>query len=90
MRLRARVKTITDGTKHYRAHIEGSEVVKDDEIEPPAWVEIQPADGAFSLLYLDGQGECIADTWHETLDKAKAQANFEFALTDADWEQVES
>ena len=53
-----------------------------------AWVEIEPSDGAFYLFYFSAKGECLADTWHESLDHAKQQADFEFEIDQADWKEV--
>ena len=78
----------TGATRHYRAHIEEEGVRKDEELPTPASVEIQPADGAFFLLYLDGHGKCLTDTWHQTLEQAKAQARHEFSIGDDDWEDL--
>lgn len=86
MRLRARVQRVTGATRHHRAHFEEGEVRKDEEMPAPASVEIQPAEGAFSLLYLDEHGECLTDTWHQTLEQAKAQARHEFGIGEDDWE----
>jgi hypothetical protein len=88
MRLRARVQHATGGTRHHRAHIEEGEIRKGEELPVPAWVEIQPADGAFFLLYLDERGEQLTDTWHQTLEQAKAQARHEFGIEGDDWETV--
>ena len=68
MRLRARVQRATGVPRHHRAHIEEGEVRKDEELPIPASVEIQPADGAFFLLYLAENGQCLTDTWHQTLE----------------------
>ncbi len=89
MRLRAQVRERTGATKHYRAHIEDTEIVKDGEVPVPAWVEIQSSNDAFLLLYFDASGECITDTWHPSLDQAKAQARFEFQIREEDWERLE-
>jgi hypothetical protein len=51
-------------------------------------VEIQPADGAFFLLYLDEHGDCLTDTWHQTLEQAKAQARHEFGIGEDDWDDA--
>jgi hypothetical protein len=51
----------------------------------PVAVEVVEQDGAFILLRLDCAGHCIADTWHETLEAAKEQANFEFGVEESDW-----
>jgi hypothetical protein len=48
-------------------------------------VEIVEEAGAFLLLYFSSAGECIKDTWHPTLDAAKAQADFEFELAPPGW-----
>ncbi len=90
MRLRARVQHATGATRHHLAHIEEGEVRKDEELSTPALVEIQPADGAFFLLYLDAHGECLTDTWHQTLEQAKAQARHEFGIGEDDWEDLET
>jgi len=86
MRLRARVRRATGATRHYRAHIEGGEVQKGEELPVPAWVEITPDAGAFLLLYLDERGDCLTDTWHQTLEQAKAQARHEFGIEEEEWE----
>ena len=39
----------------------------------------------FFLLYFDGEGRGITDTWHETVDRAMAQADWEFSIKPADW-----
>jgi hypothetical protein len=54
----------------------------------PASVEIQSADGAFFLLYLNEHGECLTDTWHQTLEQAKAQARHEFGIGEDAWESL--
>ena len=48
-------------------------------------VEIVEQHGAIYLLRLDADGECITDTWHETVDAAKQQASFEFGIGEEDW-----
>ena len=60
------------------------------EIAPlpdPIAVEAVEQDGAFFRLRLDRAGRCIADTWHETLEAAKSQANFEFGVEEGDWKE---
>ena len=39
----------------------------------------------FYLEYLDDQGEAQTNTYHDTLDRAFAQAEFEFAIRRNDW-----
>lgn len=88
MRLKANIKNVTGATKHFRAHIEAGSVVKDEVMRAPAWVEIAPADGAFYLFYMNARGECLTDTWHQTIEQAKAQALHEFGITEDDWETM--
>lgn len=51
-------------------------------------VEIAPGNSGFHLLYLSSTGECLTDGWHESLAHAKRQANFEFEIEDADWQEL--
>jgi hypothetical protein len=90
MRLRAKVRRATGRTHHYRGHIANGEAVKDAQLPIPAWVEIEPEDGAFYLFYFNASGECMTDTWHESLARAKGQARFEFEIEEEDWEEVEA
>jgi len=41
-------------------------------IPDPAEVEVVEQDAAFYLLRLDSDGQCIADTWHASVEAAKA------------------
>jgi hypothetical protein len=90
MRLRAQVRRVTGATRHYRAHIESGVPTKDEELPAPSWVEIQASEGAFFLLYTDEHGACLTDTWHQTLQQAKAQATHEFGIGEDEWEVVAS
>jgi hypothetical protein len=44
--------------------------------------------GGFYVLSLNAADDWIGDTWHETLDAAFAQAEFEFGLDHSDWTAV--
>jgi len=83
MRLRASVRRATGFTRHI---IHGRE--SEDLASNIAWVEAEPANGAVYLFYFSVHGECLTDTWHESLDGAKHQARLEFAIEEADWEEV--
>jgi hypothetical protein len=87
MRLRARVRTVTGKTRHLQGvpTTDGVEIV---ELPDPVAVELVEEDGAFFLLCLDEDGQCIADTWHATAEEAKAQASFEFGIEEADWRET--
>jgi len=43
------------------------------------------AGGGFYLLYLDYNGEELTDTFHDTLDAALQQAEWEFRVPPAAW-----
>jgi hypothetical protein len=43
------------------------------------------SDGGYYLFYCDSDWEEEADTWHETLAGAKAQAEFEYEGVDGHW-----
>jgi hypothetical protein len=89
MRLRAQVRRSTGNTHHHHAHLEGDEVIKDAEMGPIAWVELEPQkNGTFHLNYLDASGAYLTDTWHPTLEEAKDQARFEFEIEDRDWVEM--
>ena len=88
MRLRATVRSVTGET----THLQGVRRAGELEVTPvpdPKAVEVVEQEGAVYLLRLDGQGQCVADTWHESVEAAKAQANFEFGIEDGDWKDVE-
>ncbi len=84
MKLRAVVGNVTGKTVHLRVSVSlmGS---AHRHLPAPTSVEVVEQDGAFYLLRLDDDGKCIADTWHETVEAAKAQANFEYAIREEDW-----
>lgn len=58
--------------------------------ELPAPVELQivkyPDDAGYYLLYLDDSGNEQTDTYHDTLEGALSQAEFEFKTRPGDWE----
>ena len=88
MRLRATVRNVTGNTTHLR----GVRIADDLEVTTvpdPKTVEVLEQNGSIYLLRFDEAGQCIADTWHETLEAAKAQASFEFGIEEGDWQDVE-
>jgi hypothetical protein len=42
-------------------------------------------DPGFYLLYLDAEGNELTDTYHETLEKAMSQAEWEFDVRPDEW-----
>ena len=45
-------------------------------------------DLGYYLFYYDDNDEELNDTYHDTLEGAKAQAKFEFGILDDDWQSV--
>jgi hypothetical protein len=88
MTLRAVVKGSTGKTKHTVGEFVEGKPVAVKSLPVPAWVEISAEDGAFYLLHFNANGTCVADTWHQTLDEAKRQAEFEFGITPDEWTSV--
>jgi hypothetical protein len=46
--------------------------------------------GPYYLLYCDDEWNSLTDTWHETLEDAKAQAQFEYEGIAQAWEVLPS
>jgi hypothetical protein len=88
MRIKAYVSERNGETKHYSGIINKDKEASFEEISSPKWLEISGELSGFYLYRLNSNGECIADTWHENLDSAKAQAKFEFGVLDDEWETV--
>ena len=87
-RLRAKVKRVTGKTVHGLGTIVEGKPVMTERLLRPAWVEILEEDSIFYLLHFAPDSQCIADTWHATIDEAKQQAFFEFEICEEDWETV--
>ena len=82
MRIRAKINASKNRTRHLK--LEGGVVAP---IGGFSFVEVVPdGEGAFLLVYLDSEGRELADTWHATVEDAKAQAEFEFGITTDEWQ----
>lgn len=46
------------------------------------------SDEGFYLFYCDAQWNVITDTWHGTLEDAKAQAEFEYEGVSTTWQKL--
>ena len=86
--LRARVHTVTGKTTHSRGIVVDGNIVAGEPLPAPAFVTIEPTDGVFYLFYFDADGRRMTDTWHQTLEGAKAQAQLEFEISDDEWEPL--
>jgi hypothetical protein len=75
--LTADVRRATGTTRH---------IIHGRESEPLniARVEIEPGDGGFFQFRFSSSGECLADTWHPSLEEAKGQACFELEIDESD------
>jgi hypothetical protein len=87
MRIRAIVREVSGDT----LHVQGTQVggrIEVTTIPAPIAIEIAEQESGVSLLRLDAAGQCIADTWHETVEAAKTQANFEFGTGENEWKAI--
>jgi len=64
-------------------HLQGSEL-----LPTPSELRIvkYPGDSGFYLFYCDDTGAEFTDTYHDTLEGALAQAQWEFEVKKNDWE----
>lgn len=83
--LKAEVRRVTGKTKHAIGTLVDGNPVPVAQLTQPAWVGISPEDNGYYLLHFDAEGLCLTDTWHESLERAKAQARFEFEIEERDW-----
>lgn len=75
----------TGNTAHLVARHSPDGRIEIDRVPVPMWVEIVEEDERFFLRHFSGDGDCIADTWHPTVDEAKEQALFEFGILADQW-----
>ena len=73
--------TPTDATIH---------TVAGEPFGPAAGLAIcqDPTSSAVYLLYCDDNWEPVTDTWHENVQDAKEQAEFEYSGTQESWESM--
>jgi hypothetical protein len=57
------------------------------QVPPAAMLNIvkYPDDEGFYLLHIDEDGNEIADTYHDSLEAAKQQANWEYSVRVEEW-----
>jgi hypothetical protein len=74
---------ITGNTRHYRGNL----------LPPPYSLKIvqlsEDLDAGYYLLYLDAAGAEMTDTWHDSVEAAMAQAEFEFGLMPSEWNRAQ-
>jgi hypothetical protein len=61
-------------------------------LPPPAELRIvkYSGDTGFYLLHLDAEGVDLTDTYHDTLEDAQIQAQWEFQIVPNEWETINS
>jgi hypothetical protein len=77
--------------KHYQVRA-GSGLSEKQEMPPPRLLVIEADEdtpGTGALLYrFNGKGECVADTWHESVAVAKEYANAEYEGAAQTWQEL--
>lgn len=72
--------TPTEGCRHVVAGVEQGTF--------PALAICQyTGESSFYLFYCDGDWNVVTDTWHETLEDAMSQAEFEYSGIGSTWER---
>jgi len=72
----------TGKTKHFK---NGTEVQEPVELR----IVKYPNDSGYYLFYCDENGKEITDTYHDSLDEAKSQAEWEFNVKSYEWDIFE-
>jgi len=64
-----------------------SHKVDGQTVETASELRVMPfsADQGFYLMHFNADGDELTDTYHESLDEALEQANFEFGVTPDEW-----
>jgi hypothetical protein len=88
IKLRARVKMTGGPSTNYIGVIVDEKPVPVTQLPGPSWLEISAEGSCFLLLYINEDGECFADTWHETIEDAQREAMIEYGITPEQWRPV--
>jgi hypothetical protein len=88
MRLRAKVNTVVGSSTNYIGTITQGQPVPVQQLPDPTWLEISTEGNACLLLYLDADGRCFADSWHQTLEAAQREALLGFAIRTDEWTEA--
>jgi hypothetical protein len=86
--LKAKVKRVTGKTRHAIGTLLDGRPIPVAPLPAPAWVGIASGQEGFFLLHLDLHGTCFNETWHDTLEAAKKQAQFEFEIPHDGWQSA--
>jgi hypothetical protein len=77
----------TGSTRHSSGELVDGEIVAGETLGPFAALAIveEESSSGYLLLYLDQNGDSVADTWHETLEDAMDQAEHEYEGITSKW-----
>jgi hypothetical protein len=79
-RVKLRQEHVSTGkTNHY---VGGAEMPRPVELQIVTYGE----DSGYYLFYCDAAGVEMTDTYHDTVEEAMAQAEFEFSVKPDDWD----
>ena len=83
------LKHVVLGSKHVATgqtrHYLGTEILP---LPSELSIAQYPGDSGFYLLYFDSSGKELTDTYHDSVENAMAQADFEFQVKPSDWQDV--
>jgi hypothetical protein len=86
MKCIARVRNVLQTGIHKIAKIENGGFASLDPMSLPERVEIEASDGGECMMYrYTRSGELCGDTWHEDIESAFGQAEFEYGLKREDF-----
>jgi hypothetical protein len=65
------------------------QIVEGDVQGPPAGLAICQHEGkdGYYLFGCNGEWQSVTDTWHQTIEEAKSQAEFEYTGVSTTWQQ---
>ncbi|MDE1152779.1 MAG: hypothetical protein PW788_09605 [Micavibrio sp.] len=77
-------------TKHYEGLLSDftNGINTQKKLGPARFLTIEENEDGFFLYRFDDKGNCVGDTWHQSLNEAKEQADYEFEQTLKNWQDV--
>ncbi len=71
---------------HHGPTVGAPELVRGESFVPAALAICRDADGGFYLFGCNAEWDTVTDTWHETLEDAKHQAEFQYEGVSDSWQ----
>jgi hypothetical protein len=90
LRLTAKVQGANGGTRHVVVTIEAGVVQPGAPLPAPVSADIVEDEHGYFLIRKDPGGVEVGDTWHASLEEAKAQAAWELGIAEKDWGEAPS